>query len=284
MKDNLGGSGYLPSECRDHGSHVAVCVAGLRRRGFLLPVSRLALWSSFGTESRVRRLGRRIALVDRDVEAGLLELLFNIDLACRLQGREPVTHPANFLPAHPFLGNVDGGSGEVRANDIAFGRRRISIHGHQVLLVGYGAHGRADFKRTVKLSFVRSRQIGEKACRPGATVAMVFRQVRIHSERRRGRHGDKEFAGNAVSQVVLVLDALQALGFRFFVLALERGERPADFTTALVAAGGEISVSVCSCMTGGPGSWGGFRDRSSRCDCTCGSGRIACAFRSAWRR
>ena len=103
----------------------------------------------------------------------------------------------------------------------------VAVHGDQALLVLDRADGGADFERAVELGSVGAGQVGEEARGPGAAVAVVLGQVAVDGERGGDGHGDQELAGDAVGEIVFVLDALQAIGVGLLVLALQRGERAA---------------------------------------------------------
>ncbi len=117
-----------------------------------------------------QRLGRRhgslIRVVNGDVEAGLQELLFDIDMAGLLQRQQPGTHPGHFLPAHAVFGNIDGSTSEMRADDIALRRGSIAVDVDQLLLKLDRAHRRTDIERMAELGVVGVRQISQKTCRP----------------------------------------------------------------------------------------------------------------------
>ena len=84
-----------------------------------------------------------------------------------------------------------------------------------------------------------ARQVGEKARRPGPAVAPVLRQVAVHRERRRDRNRHQHSAGDAVGQIVVVLDPLQVVGprsFRFAAPATRRHPR----------SGGGIASASCA--------------------------------------
>ena len=142
------------------------------------------------------------------MEAGLAELLLDVDLAGRFQRQQPGAHPADLLLREALLGNVDACAGQMRAGDVALGRRGVAVHLHQLLLIVDGAHRRADFKRPMKLSRMGAREVGEKAGRPGPAVAAVHRQVAIYIERRGDRNRNQHLARDAVGQIVVVLDPL----------------------------------------------------------------------------
>ena len=104
--------------------------------------------------------GRGVACVYRNVEAALLELFFNIDLAGRFKCQEVSAHPTDFVSAHRALGNVDCGAGQVGAHDVAFGGRSVSVDPYQAFLVGDGAHGGAYLKRAVKFRGMTLGEVG----------------------------------------------------------------------------------------------------------------------------
>ena len=60
--------------------------------------------------------GGQVAFVDGDVKAGLVGLLFDVELACLLEGHKPEPEPAQLLPAQALLGKIDGGSADMGAD------------------------------------------------------------------------------------------------------------------------------------------------------------------------
>ena len=156
------------------------------------------------------------------MEAGLLELLLDVDPAGLFERQQPGAHPADLLPAHVLLGDVDRGPGQMRAGDVALGRGCVAVDPLQLLLVGDGPHRRAYLEGTVKLRRMGARQIREKGRRPGPAIAPVPGQVAVHRERRRHRHRHQHSAGDAIVQIVVVLDAFKTVGFSLFVLPHQR--------------------------------------------------------------
>lgn len=165
--------------------------------------------------------GRGVACVYRNVEAALLELFFNIDLAGRFKCQEVSAHPTDFVSAHRALGNVDCGAGQVGAHDVAFGGRSVSVDPYQAFLVGDGAHGGAYLKRAVKFRGMTLGEVGQKTGRPGAAVTVIDGQISVDGERERNRNRDEHFSRYAVRQVVFIFDALQAFSFGSLVLPLQ---------------------------------------------------------------
>ncbi len=76
----------------------------------------------------------------------------------------------------------------------------------------------------MKRGFVGLGEIGQEARRPRPAVAVVGRQVSIDQQSLGSRHRDQEAVFDARGQVVLVLDALEALGREALILPLERLE------------------------------------------------------------
>jgi hypothetical protein len=114
------------------------------------------------------------------VEAGLLELFFDIDFAGILEGDEPGAHPADLLAGEAAFGDVDSGAGEVGADDVSLGGGGVAVHLDQALLVLDGANGGADLKGAVELDGVGAGQVGEEASGPGAAVAVMLGQVAVN--------------------------------------------------------------------------------------------------------
>jgi len=193
--------------------------------------SKSVLWE-YRLGGRVGHVSRRrftawrdgVALVNVDVKAALLELLFNVEFAGLLEWEERVTHPGDLVAGHVGLGNVDGGASEMGAGDVALGCSGVAVHPLKLFLVVNGADGGADFKRAMKESSMLAGQIGEELRGPGAAVAVRFREVLVDREVSRSGEGDEEVVSDAVLQIVLVLDALESVfALRSFILALERG-------------------------------------------------------------
>ena len=172
-----------------------------------------ALFSGRG----LRRGGLGITPVDRDVEAGLAEFLFHVELAGLHERQQVGAHPVLFLAADSLLGYIDAGAGEVGAGDVALGRRGIAVDAHQVLLEIDGSHRRTDFERAMEELCVGSRQVGQKPCRPGAAIAAILGHA-VH------RHGGEAGKGTNCLRAMrsrrssIVLDPLQAVGLGLYIL------------------------------------------------------------------
>ena len=123
----------------------------------------------------MKRSGPDVALVDRNVEAGLAKLLFHIDFAFGLKTVEAIAHPVDFASAQTAFGDINRGACEVRTGDVAHSRRGVAVGPHQMLLVLDGAHSGTDFKRVMKLGLVRTRKVGEKSRSPRTAVASIQR-------------------------------------------------------------------------------------------------------------
>ena len=189
-----------------------------------------AIWER-GLIDRVDRLDRccggrlcsGVALVDSDVEAALQELLFDVELAGLLKRKERGPHPADFVAGHVGLRDVDGGSSQVGAGDVALGGGSIAVCPLKLLLVVHGADGRADLKRALKTGCVEAGEVGEELRGPRAAEAVRLWEILVDGKVGRGWNWYQKVVGDAVLQVVLILNALQAvLSFGLFVLALER--------------------------------------------------------------
>jgi len=90
--------------------------------------------------------GRRVAAVDGDVEAGLVELLFDVDFAGGLQREQPGAHPGELREGHALLADVDGGTGEMRRSDVAIRGGGVAVDRDQGALVLDGADSGVDLQ------------------------------------------------------------------------------------------------------------------------------------------
>ena len=97
-----------------------------------------------GGEGGAGGCSRGIAFVDADVEAGLLELLFDVDLTLLDEGLEVGAHPGNLGEGEAMLCNVDCLAGEVRRGGVARGGCGVGVAAFQVLLELDSAHGGVD--------------------------------------------------------------------------------------------------------------------------------------------
>lgn len=150
-----------------------------------------------------------------------MELLFDIDDAGILIGKQFAAHPLKFAARETGLGNIDGGACEVRGDDVAFSVGGVAIDAHQTHLVLNGANRGTDHERRMELTTVRTREVGEKVGGPGTAVAAVVRQSGIDSEGRGLGNTHQRSAGDAILKVSVVFDPLKVLFFRALVLAHE---------------------------------------------------------------
>lgn len=167
----------------------------------------------------------RVGLVDGDVEAGLVELFFHVDLSGFLERQEVGPHPRDFGERQAFLGDVNGCAHEVRRGDIARGRSGVTVNQDETALELNGAHGGVYLKRTVKADPVRMGRIGEKDCSPATRTAAVRGQVRIHTQLGAYRNGHQLSVVPHPVQLGRVLDALEPFSLTALVLPLERSQR-----------------------------------------------------------
>lgn len=174
-----------------------------------------------------RRQGR-IAAIDGDVEAGLVELLFNVDLAGGLEGQQPGAHPGKLRDGHALLADVDGGAGEVRGCDIAVGGGGVAIDFEEGALESDGADGGVDLEGAVETGVVGAGEVREEIGRPGTAVAAVGGQLRVDAEGGSGGKGDDFAGGFKLFQLGVVFDADQPFGFVALILADEGFERAAQ--------------------------------------------------------
>ncbi len=151
-----------------------------------------------------------------------MKLLFDINLAGVLDGEQVDAHPGEFASAHAGLGNVDGGAGEVRANDVALCVGGVAVRSHQVLLVVNGAHSGIDHERSVELGLVGARKVRKKRRGPGTAIATVLRKFAIDGESRGLGNRHEYSAGDAVREIGIVFDAFQRVSLGAFILADER--------------------------------------------------------------
>lgn len=203
-------------------------------------IRRNGLRHSFVVRAAGRRC-RRVAFVNRDVEAALAELFFYVDDAGGLVGEEVIAHPLHLPPREAGLGDVDSGSGQVRADDIAFSVGCIVVHAHEVLLVLDGAHGGTYDERFVELGLVCAGEIREEIGGPLTAITPLVGQTGIHHEAGSFWNANECATGNAVLQIDVVFDALEGFELNALVLAHERIVSSAESIAAVDA--GDIQGS-----------------------------------------
>ena len=94
--------------------------------------------------------GGEEAFVNGDVEAGLLELLFDIDLALVDEGLKVGAEPGDLDAGEAALGDVDGLAGEVWGGGVAGGGCGVAVGADQALLNRDGADGGVDLERCME--------------------------------------------------------------------------------------------------------------------------------------
>jgi len=163
-----------------------------------------------------------VVLVDRDVEAALAEFFFNIDDTGGLIGEQMVPHPLHLAAREARLGDVDGGAGKVRADDVAFGIGGVVVDPHEVFLVLDGTHSGTDHQRLMELRFIGTGQVGEEVGCPGAAVAAIVRKIRIDHEAGELGYVDKLTTGDAILKVGVIFNALQGIFLSALILTDKR--------------------------------------------------------------
>ncbi len=113
-------------------------------------------------------------------------------------------------------------SGEMRRGNIAVSGRRIAVHFEPAALIFDGAHGRVDLQRPVEAGIVHAGQIAEEVSRPRAAIAAIYRQFSVYAERHIDWHSHERVLAAKFIELLIVLDAFQAIGFAALVLTNER--------------------------------------------------------------
>ena len=228
---------------------------------------------------RPGRRQRRIAAIDGDVKAGLVELLFDIYLAGGLERQEPGAHPGKLREGHALLADVDGGAGEVRRGDVAVGGCCVAINFEKRALESDGANGGVDLEGAVEAGVMGAGQVREEMSRPGAAVAAVGGQAGVHAQGGAGGEGDDFAGGFKLFELGVVFDAAQAFGFVTLVLADEGFERAAEGRNKMDARQG-LDGGVDGCGLGGDDCCSGTADEdSARGDAACGDGAAVAGHR-----
>ena len=122
---------------------------------------------------------RQVFLVDADVEAGLLELFFDIDLALLHERQQIAAQPRNLGEREAVFSEIDRLAGEVRGCGFALCGSGIAVSAEQTLLELNGADGGVDLQRRVEAGVVSAGQRGQKLRGPGTAVAAVGRKTLI---------------------------------------------------------------------------------------------------------
>lgn len=109
---------------------------------------------------------------DHDVEARLVKFLHRVEVAGSFHLAQITTHPQDAAIAHGMLGNVEGGSREMRRAVGTHRIGRVGIPAGQAALHLNGAKHAGDAQRLVKARVVLAAELVEEKLAPGAQVAI----------------------------------------------------------------------------------------------------------------
>ena len=127
------------------------------------------------------------------MEAGLLELLFDVDLALLDERQQVAAQPCDLGEGEAVLGDVDGLAGEMGRGGVAVGGSGVAVGAEEMLLELDGADGGVDLERRVEAGVVGAGHGGEKLRGPGAAVAAILREAFVDVQGAAGGDGDKRF-------------------------------------------------------------------------------------------
>ncbi len=212
-----------------------------------------------------------VFFVDADVEAGLLELLFDVEFALLDEGEEVGAEPGDLGEGEAVLGDVDGLAGEVGRGGVAFGGCGVAVGVEEALLELDGADGGVDLERGLEAGEVLAGEGVEEEGGPGAAEAAVGGEAVVDAEGVVGGDGDEDAGGAHVVEVGVVMDAFEAVAVGDEVLAEEDlmrafEGRGYDEAAAPVVEGGEDGGvwrgvgggrGGCRAFHEGRGVWGG---------------------------
>ena len=184
--------------------------------------------SAGGGEGDAGGRGGDVAAVDADVEAGLLELLFDVDLALVDERLEVGPHPCDLGDGEAVLGDVDGLAGEVRRGGAAGGGRGVGVAALEPLLELDGAHGGVDLQRQVEAVVMVAGEGGEEVRSSGAREAAVLRQTVVDAQGPALRQGDELMTAAQLEQVGVVAHAVQAVAVCHLVLVEQNVARTVE--------------------------------------------------------
>ncbi len=166
-------------------------------------------------------LGRKVAPVDADVKAGLLEFFFNVDPAALDEGKKVSAEPGDLGKREAALGDVHGLSGEMGRGSIAFGWSGVAVGVLEPKLKLNGANGGVDLQRGVEVSVEVLGQSGEELRGPGPAEAPVIGEAVVDTERLACWKADEHsFEAHAI-EVGVILHAAEAVLIGKLVLAEE---------------------------------------------------------------
>ncbi len=153
------------------------------------------------------------------MEAGLLELLFDIDFAFLHERQQIAAHPGDFGEGEAVLGEIDGLSGEVGRGGVAFGGSGVAVGTEEAMLKLHSADGGVDLQRGVEAGVVRAGQIVEELSGPRTAVAAVGWEALVDDEGGADGNGDQHVLLPHEVNVVVVLDAIEAFAVGNLILA-----------------------------------------------------------------
>lgn len=162
-----------------------------------------------------------VAAIDADVEAGLLELFFDVDVAGLDEREQVAAEPSDLGHGEVVLGDVDGLAGEMRRGRGAVGRGGVAVGAKEPLLELDGADGGVDLQRGVEAGVVRAAQVDEEAGGPGAAVAPVQGEPLIDVESVTDWEGEEHALRTHDLEAVVILDADEPVTIGSLVLVEE---------------------------------------------------------------
>ncbi len=155
------------------------------------------------------------------MEAGLLELLLDVDATLLNQRQKVSAEPGDLGEREATFGDVDGLPGEMGRGGVAFGGGGVAVSALEAELEGDGADSGVDLERGVEAGIVVARQVGEELCGPGAAEAAVGGEAVVDAEGLADGEGDEHAAGAHALEVGVVLDTAEAVLIGEDVLADE---------------------------------------------------------------
>jgi hypothetical protein len=176
------------------------------------------------------------------VEAGLLELFFDVDATILDEGKQVAAQPGDLGEREPTFGDVDGLTGEVGRGGVAFGGGGVAVSALEPELELDGADGGVDLQGGVEAVVVIAAEVGEELCGPGAAEAPVIGEAVVDAKRIVGGDGHEHAFGAHAVEVGVVLHAAEAVLVGEGVLPDEdlvgAEERSGDDETASVVVKG----------------------------------------------
>lgn len=172
--------------------------------------------------------GGKIFLVDADVKAGLLELLFNINLAFLHERQKIAAQPGDLGEGEAVFRDVDGLTGEVGRGCVALSRGCVAVDVHEMLLEFDGADSGVDLQRCVEVGVVCAGDGSKEFCSPGAAVTTVQGKPLVDLQGVCGRKRDQETFAAQCEEVFIVLNAVEPVTLGYLVLMYEDVVGPSE--------------------------------------------------------